>query len=145
MLIVLSVLFAFNFLNAEKVVRKQFLPLCENIPVKSFMLRDPGPCMSENATKTIYPIDVYKPIDDTINVKATACRIKMEIYKCSCSILFAKNCILAKVIYKPVDIETCKRAEQNRVTEQGILYPEDDRTLSTRNIGVLNETMSNRS
>ena len=134
MLIVLSVLFAFNFLNAEKVVRKQFLPLCENIPVKSFMLRDPGPCMSENATKTIYPIDVYKPIDDTINVKATACRIKMEIHKCSCSILFAKNCILAKVIYKPVDIETCKRAEQNRVTEQGILYPEDDRTLSTRNI-----------
>ena len=36
--------------------------------------------------------------------------------------------------YRPVDADTCKRAERNRVTRQGILFPKDNKTLLSRNI-----------
>ena len=134
MLTVLTALFALNFVEADEVIRKHVLPLCENVPVKSYMLRDPGPCKSENSTRTIFPIDVYKPMDNTIDIKATACRIKIEVHKCKLSFFFAESCILSNVIYKPVDTDSCKRAHRNRYTQQGILFPEDVHKLSTRNI-----------
>ena len=127
-------LIVLNFIKANEVIRKQYLPLCENFPVKAYKLTDPGPCKSSNSTQVIYPVDVYKPIDDTIVLKAVACRVKIAYYECTYYVFFSKSCILRNVEYRSVDADTCKRAEKNRVTTQGILFPRDDKALSTRNI-----------
>ena len=123
-----------HIIKADEVIRKQFLPLCENIPVKAYKLTDPGPCKSSNSTQEIFPVDVYKPISDTKTLKAIACRVKIEYHQCTYYVFFSQSCVLKKVEYRPVDADTCKRAERNRVTKQGILFPKDDKTLSSRNI-----------
>ena len=121
-------------IKADEVIRKQYLPLCENFPVKAYKLTDPGPCKSYNATQIVSPVDVYKPIGDTKTLKAIACRVKIEYHDCTYYFFLSKSCILKKVEYRPVDADTCKRAERNRVTRQGVLFPKTDKTLSSRNI-----------
>ena len=98
------------------------MPLCKNFPVEAYKLTDPGPCESSNSTQVIYPVDVYKPIDDTIVLKAVACRVKIAYYECTYYVFFSKSCILRNAEYRFVDADTCKRAEKYRVTTQGILF-----------------------
>ena len=57
MLRVVVCLIVVNIIKTNEVIRKEYLPICENFSVKVYKLTDPGCCKSYNSTQVIYPVD----------------------------------------------------------------------------------------